>query len=100
MRKHFSVLTVLLLLLASFGFSAVKVGEPVLERFETPHPYSGEGVVVEKIYHHPNSAYISLHFSSFDLAPGDYVEIFSGDERVRYIYKGKGKIRLVSKDII
>jgi hypothetical protein len=75
------------------GFSAVKVGEPVMEKFETPHPYKGNaGVVVEKIYHYPNAGYISLHFSHFNLAPGDFVEIFSGDEQIRYVYRGKGKV--------
>jgi Trypsin-like peptidase domain len=93
MRKHLIVFIVVMMVLASIGFSAVKVGEPVIEKFDSPHPYKGAaGVVWEKIFHYPNAGYVSIHFSKFDLAPGDYLEIFSGDEQVRYAYKGKGKV--------
>ncbi|MCP5047608.1 MAG: trypsin-like peptidase domain-containing protein, partial [bacterium] len=95
MKKHFSVLTVFILMMAlsTAGFATVQVGEPVFEKFDTPHPYvGGAGLVMEKVYHYPNAGYISLHFQGFDLAPGDYVEIMSGDESISYTYSGKGKL--------
>ncbi len=48
--------------------------------------------VYQKIIHNPGAGYISLHFSKFDLAPGDYVEISSGDDTVVHSYRGKGKV--------
>jgi len=70
----------------------VKVGEEIIQNFETPHPYKGEkGIVWEQEFHWPDAAYISIHFSSFELAKGDYVEISSPDGKFLYKYKLKGK---------
>lgn len=99
MRKHVSVLAIVLLL-TSVSFAKVQVGEHVSEPFASAHPYKGgDGLVMEKIYHYPNAGYISLHFKHFDLAPGDYLEIMSGDEVTRYIYRGKGKV-VANGDVI
>jgi hypothetical protein len=93
MRKHVSVLAIVLLVLSSVGFAKVQVGEPVFESFSTPHPYKGgQGLVMEKIYHYPNAGYISLHFKDFELAPGDRLEIMSGDEMVKHVYRRNGKV--------
>lgn len=73
-------------------YGKVKVGEEVLESHETLHPYNGvEGVNWKKEFYWPNAGYIAIHFSSFELAVGDFVEIASPDGKYRYIYKGKGK---------
>jgi hypothetical protein len=90
MRKVFSVFVVLLFL-TMFGFSSVQVGEPVLERFETPHPYNGKGLVYEQVFHNPGSGYVSIHFAKFDLPHGDYVEISDPSGQYVYTYRGKGK---------
>jgi len=81
--------------------SKVQVGEEVRESFTTAHPYpGGGGLVYEKVYHNPNSGYISIHFSNFDLAPGDYVEISSADGNYSYLYNSKGKVVRGGKAII
>ena len=101
MRRHLSVLVIFMMIFATAGFASVEVGVPVMEKFETPHPYKGgPGLVMEKIYHFPNAGYISLHFQEFDLAPGDYVEIMSGDETISHIYSGKGKVVQNGKQVI
>ncbi len=96
--KRFSVLFLTLLVLFSIGvsttplYSKVKVGEEVLEKHATPHPYKGgDGVVYEKYFYWPNAGYVAVHISQFDLANGDYVEISSPDGRFSYRYEQKGK---------
>ncbi|NIM12380.1 MAG: hypothetical protein GTO45_09720 [Candidatus Aminicenantes bacterium] len=97
MKKLISVSTCLMVVLmfvvgSTCVFSMVQVGEEVVERCETPHPYPGEkGVVWERTFHWPNAGYVAIHFSKFDLAKGDRVEISSPDGRFRYIFEGKGK---------
>jgi hypothetical protein len=103
MRKFFSVFVMLVLLTAfcSTGlFSKVQVGELVLERAETLHPYYGKGLIYEKVFTYPEAGYIAIHFSKFDLAPGDYVEISSPDGRFYYTYRGKGKAVRSGKAVI
>jgi hypothetical protein len=58
---------------------------------DTPHPYPGK-TVWEHVFHSPNAGYISIHFSKFDLKPGDYVEISSPDGKFYYTYREKGKV--------
>jgi hypothetical protein len=93
MRKLFWVFLVatLILICPSDLFPKVKVGEEVEQTFETPHPYTGKGVVWEQEFNWPGAGYISIHFSEFDLAKGDYIEIFSPDGRFYYTYKENGK---------
>jgi PKD repeat protein len=70
----------------------VQVGEEITQTFETAHPYKGEkGILWEQEIHYPNASYISVHFTSFDLSKGDYVEISSPDGQHVYKYKRKGK---------
>ncbi len=96
--KRFSVLLLTLVFLFTFtifttnAFSAVKVGDEVLEKTSTPHPYEGgKGVSWQKTYTWGNAGYIALHFSNFDLAVGDYVEVSSPDGMYSYKYEQKGK---------
>jgi hypothetical protein len=85
----FLMLTVLALGLYS---QPIQVGDEILESFASPHPYKGRGVVFEQVFHNPGSGYIALHFSKFDLNPGDKVEISSPDGRFYYTYREKGKV--------
>lgn len=77
----------------SLSLSArIKVGEVVTQKHETTHPYKAEsGVVWEKAFHWDNAGYIAVHFSEFELAKGDYVEIVSPDGAYRYMYEEGGK---------
>jgi len=100
MRKGFvgrlavAFVIVSLLLSAGVVYGGVQVGEEVHETHETPHPYAYEatGVVWEQTFHWPRASYINIHFTEFDLAPGDYVEISSPDGKYKYRYEGKGKV--------
>jgi len=96
MTKHFSVILMVTLALVLFtcsnvAFAKVKVGEEVLEQYETPHPYTGKGLIWEQQFNWPKAGYIAIHFSKFDLGPGDIIEISSPDGKFRYRYKEKGK---------
>ena len=94
--KKFLVLVFSIFLIMAFStclFSKVQVGELVMEKFASPHPYKGvKGLVLEQVFHWSDAGYIAIHFSNFDLAPGDYVEISSPDGRYYYEYKEKGKV--------
>lgn len=88
--------TLLLVFLISFAFSQsepLKIADIIPTDIKTGHPYGNEknGVVFEKVFENKNSGYIKIHFSQFDLAPGDYVEITAAniDQSVRYTGKGK-----------
>jgi PKD repeat protein len=71
----------------------VAVGEEVTERIESAHPYEGTGAVSwQHRIHSPGAGYIAVHFTEFNLASGDYVEISSPDGRYAYRYSGTGKI--------
>ncbi len=95
MKKLVSVFLTLFLL--TFGstclFSIIKVGDEIAEKVETTHPYmGGHGVVFEREFHWPNAGYIAIHFSNFNLRPGDYLEISSPDGQFGYLYDGRGKV--------
>jgi len=72
----------------------VKIGDEIDVRFRTVHPYESKKaeVLFEKEFYSKNSTYIKLYFRNFDLAPGDYVEIYSPKTEESLIYAGKGKI--------
>ncbi|HLP59094.1 MAG TPA: trypsin-like peptidase domain-containing protein [Candidatus Deferrimicrobium sp.] len=94
MKKILMVtLAIVMAVVLSTSLSAkVKVGELVNEKFEVqPVAAGAKGVITEKIFFWPNAGYISIHFSKFDLVPGDYVEISSPDGRYFYTYREKGK---------
>jgi hypothetical protein len=95
MRKLFSLLFIVTLVLgfSSIDLSAkVTVGEHVFETVDTPHPYAPKkGIAFEKVFHYPEAGYIAIHFSNFDLARGDTLEITSPDGMHYYTYTEKGK---------
>lgn len=105
MKRHFGVMLFIGVLLFSLSVTStglmalMKVGDEVIERYETPHPYNGRGLVWEQEFYSPDSAYISIHFSEFDLANGDIVTVSSPDGRVMHVYDMKGKrVRAAKKD--
>lgn len=98
MTKRFSLTCLVFVFILAFMisstdlFSLVKVGEEVAEKVETDHPYAAKrGLIWEKEFYYPGAGYIAIHFSAFDLAKGDYVEISSPDGRFVYQYIEKGK---------
>jgi hypothetical protein len=91
MRKLLLFVMLMVLTLGLYS-QPIQVGDEIAERFETPHPYKGRGVVFEQVFHNPGSGYLALHFSAFDLRPGDSVEISSPDGRFSYTYREKGKV--------
>lgn len=97
MRKVLTFLLTVVLLGAGSTtvFAKVQVGEAVVEKVETTHPYIGSDkgeAVFERVFHYPDAGYIAIHFSKFDLAPGDYIEISGVDGKYAYTYEGKGKV--------
>lgn len=71
-------------------------------KLSTQHPYqrSSAGLVFEKEFYSHNSSYIKLYITNFDLAEGDYVEVFSPNTGESHIYAQKGKIVNNNGDMI
>ena len=94
MKKLFTLIQALILVIAlSTSLSAsIKVGDLINEKFEVHSvPGSPKGVVVEKVFSWPNAGYISIHFSAFNLAPSDYIEISNPGRSRVYTYWERGK---------
>ncbi|MCE9667204.1 serine protease [Myxococcus stipitatus] len=67
---------------------ASQVGQTHHQRFETPHPYTGDdvapnatGLLHSDTLHHPGASYIAAHFERLELADGDFVVVRSPDGR-------------------
>jgi hypothetical protein len=58
----------------------------------TPHPYPTDfgQEPMRWIVEWPGATYVRVHFSAFDLAPGDAVTLSSLDGRERYRFEGRG----------
>ncbi len=103
MIKNLRFLLSLFLMLCTIGYSfgqnPEKIGDNVLVDIETQHPYSsGEsGLVFRYEFEKEDAQFIKIHFTKFDLADGDYVEIYDliSGESVRY---EKGGMPLPSGD--
>lgn len=67
-----------------------KVGELEPVSIATPRPYRASASPVEWTVRYPAATYIRLHFSRFDLAAGDRVEVSSPSGTERYVYTGAG----------
>jgi V8-like Glu-specific endopeptidase len=66
-----------------------KVGEIASWRLSTEHPYpAGDAETFE--IRHPGATYVKVHFSKFELADGDRLEILSADGTERYVFEGRG----------
>lgn len=94
MKNLFCVFVMFVFVLGGANlFGKVQVGEEVLEVSECAHPYAGvEGVVFEQTFTYPNAGYIALHFSNFELAEGDVLEISDPGGQFVYQYTSTGKI--------
>jgi hypothetical protein len=68
------------------------VGELETISLGTPHPHGiGAGANARTwTVRHAGATYIRLHFSKFDLAPGDSLQLASADGTELYTYAGKG----------
>ena len=66
-----------------------KVGELEPIRLATARPYALDASR-EWVVSHPGATYIRLHFSAFDLAPGDRVILSNLQGTERYVYQGSG----------
>ncbi len=77
-----------------FGLAALpavaieKVGELELANLRTLAPYAAG--IEEWVVHYPGATYIRVHFSRFDLAPGDRVVVSSPDGAVAHVYEDRG----------
>jgi hypothetical protein len=76
----------------------VIVGEYVQESIATGHPYAKAKVQEGQVsllqsdtVTYPGATYIALHFARFDLAPGDFVVVRSGDFSQKWTYSGLGR---------
>ncbi len=97
MKKFNFFLSTLLLCLFTSGFVFAQAPIAIGNEFDvdesTNHPYCQckTGVVYEKEFFNEGSAYVKIYFSNFDLAEGDYVEVFSPDTDDYAVYTGNGK---------
>ncbi len=88
-----SVLTILLLAVPAARAAAPReVGVLVPLSIESPHPYPAAepGAGWERTITFPGATYIRLHFSRFELAPGDRVELVSPRRPAPVVYTGRG----------
>ena len=74
----------------------LKVGEDVINRYDTAHPYPAapEGaadIVFAKVLSFTDASYIAVHFSRFNLAASDYAVVRSQDGRQSFKYSGLGR---------
>ncbi len=70
---------------------AIKVGDEETVAF-SPSMMEGESGNRTYTFNWPNASYISIHFTDFDLADGEYVEVTSPEGTYSYHYEGKGKV--------
>lgn len=105
MRKPILVaLLVCLALSTSVQAQKVIIGEHIEHQLDTPHPYtkSGSSSAVLTWSDHivfPGATYIAVHFSRFELAPGDYAVVRSADGLQKWVYRDRGRQNLgVSED--
>ncbi|RMG44488.1 MAG: serine protease [Acidobacteria bacterium] len=98
MTKGRMIVTVLACLaVAALAAGAAPAGKAKVGEFEpsvlaTPHPYpaAAPGETLQWVVRYPGATYIRLHFSRFELAPGDVLEIRDPSGRVRHRYTGLG----------
>jgi len=97
--KHGAVLGVAVCFLFVFGpvdsSARTLAGEPVTYELDTRTATGVETLrgVTFRI-HHPGASYIAIHFSDFDLAPGDSVLVSDGWGGQSYAMTGRGKMDL------
>ncbi len=73
----------------------LKVGDEFEINVSTAHPYALSakvGYVFEKTFSSEKASYVKLYLRNFELAPGDYLEVYdpdSPDDKVVYGWEGK-----------
>jgi len=75
--------------LAGEPIGRTKVGEISRTPMQSNHPYAA-GQTLQYVVEHPGATYIKVHFSKFDLAPGDRLVVSSADGTERYAFQGQG----------
>ncbi len=97
MKKTITRMGLLLIFLCVTMFTNAqepfKIGDEFNVDVSTKSLYKStkSGVVLEKEFHKEGSGYVKIHFRNFDLAAGDYVEIYSPETGESIKYTGKGK---------
>ncbi len=74
----------------------LKVGEEILIKYESPHPYkSGDDdkneIVWQQEITHKNASYIAIHFSKVALSEGDFILLRSPDNSRSWKYSDSDK---------
>ncbi len=78
----------------SFDGGRVKVGEEQRVQIATPHPVPAAPQaepIWQDVILWPEASYIAVHFSRFDLAPGEKVVVHTPDKSHSYTFTGRGK---------
>ena len=75
----------------------IQAGDHIPARIDTPWNYKGVSdsrFAVTWTYElwHPDATYIAIHFTDFDLAPGDYLIVSDASGRQSYTLQGRGKM--------
>lgn len=102
MKHRWTAMTVLALFVCGMVGAGVRerVGEELVRRVETQHPYRGPGeleksaAVRSETFHYDGATYIAVHFESFRLADGDYLIVRSPDGSQSWRYEGLGRAEL------
>ncbi|MCK4341239.1 MAG: hypothetical protein KAY37_05885 [Phycisphaerae bacterium] len=78
------------------AWGQIEAGEHIRIQLDTPWDYKGTACPgeVEWRYEliHPGATYIALHFTDFDLAPGDYLMVSDPEGEQTYTMEGRGKM--------
>ena len=76
------------------NISPLQVADEIMVKVGPQKPYgkSRAGYVFEHDFENPGASYVNIHFKSFDLAPGDYVEVLSPSTGESWIFSEKGKV--------
>ena len=82
----------MLLALGTASAEVATVGALERASIATPHPYApAAGADAPSwVIAHPGATYVRVHFSAFDLAPGDYLEVSDLDGVQRHVYQARG----------
>ena len=101
--KRFPVLLTLSLLVVAMGVlpaaAATEVGKYHPVSIDSARQYQGSPdgevtLVWEHTIQHPGATFISIHFTDFHLAPGDYLEVADAQGGQAYTLAGRGKLDL------
>ncbi|WP_397362870.1 T9SS type A sorting domain-containing protein [Olleya sp. R77988] len=94
--------TNLFLLQAQEGDGQLKIADEFNVNFSSNADYNtnNTGIVYEKEFRSNGSGYVKVHFTNFDLKPGDYVRVYSPKTFDEIIYSNQGKIVGLQNEMI